>query len=49
MSNNVYKLIANVSANSTIIVVAEIAGGATSALPMDTAGTLRVSGWYLKA
>lgn len=43
------KVIARIAPNSTVVVVAEITNGAAAALPLDTAGTLRLNGWYLAA
>lgn len=42
------KIFAQLNPNTTIISLNEIGSGAASALPMDTAGVLRLSGWYYK-
>lgn len=40
------KLMATVGANSTTITLIEIGSGASSSLPMDAAGQLRLAGFY---
>jgi hypothetical protein len=43
------KVQAGVNANDTTIGVSQIGSASVSGIPMDTAATLRVSGFYIKA